>query len=488
MRNWWLRHLLGAADPSAEPSQGLFTSTNLNGGYWPFRGLFVSLVSHSSVLIGMTLVAILTTEPPPVLTTRLVMIDVREMRDETFLPQLEAEYPSMTSPAQPVERPREEPKEPTVSRHPSPKGRSYPGPQLIRSDVQEPTNPIQTILQPALKNPPRLELLPALPNIVLMAPPKPILPVDSLGPVLTPPGPLTAAPPPLIPQPLEAPKIAAPSVVPKLTAVQDLQDLLALTPLPPPPQPSVAIPAGEARARFVISPEPNPTPTGAEPGSKNGTASAAAGTESRTPTEPAPAPAAAASAGARSGSARNPFAGITIIGGLDTPKTDASATDTAAPAPFQAAWGATIVSTEDSGGGLPRFGVFSGEVHTAYLDMRRTVADAPHQWIFEFGAPTESNSTTNTSKTWHSFVLPFPVIREQPVLPPELTHKYSQRMIIVYAVINVEGKMEEMAVKQTPDPLLNQPALSALSKWIFKPALSDGKAVAAKMLVGIPLR
>ena len=134
------------------------------------------------------------------------------------------------------------------------------------------------------------------------------------------------------------------------------------------------------------------------------------------------------------------------------------------------------------------FGVFSGEVHTAYLDMRRTIADESHDWIFEFGAPTEADTTANAARPWRKFVLPLPIIREQPVLPSELVRKYSRRMIIVYAVISVEGKMEEMSVKDSPDPLLNPPALSALNKWIFKPAQSDRKTVAAKMLVGIPLR
>jgi hypothetical protein len=120
--------------------------------------------------------------------------------------------------------------------------------------------------------------------------------------------------------------------------------------------------------------------------------------------------------------------------------------------------------------------------------MRRTVAEEPHDWIFEFGAAPEPDATASAARPWRKFVLPFPIIREQPVLPPELVRKYSRRMIIVYAVINVDGKMEEMSVKDSPDPLLNPPALSALSKWIFKPAQSDGKTVASKMLVGIPLR
>src|SRR6266487_2635546 len=100
----------------------MFGSTDLNGGYWPFRGLFVSVLSHSSILFGITLFATLNTPPPPRLTTRAVMIDLRETGDVTVLPTLDGEYPNVNSPAQ------------------SPNALSYPGPQRIRSDVQEPTN------------------------------------------------------------------------------------------------------------------------------------------------------------------------------------------------------------------------------------------------------------------------------------------------------------------------------------------------------------
>src|SRR5689334_19445498 len=127
----------------------LFASTNLNGGYWPFKGLLVSLLSHSSILLGTTLLAIMSTPLPPRLTTRPVMIDLRETGDVTLLPILADS---------------EEPDELPVDKPPSPKGFSFPGRQQIRSDVQEPTNRVQTLLQPAIVNPPILEAPLVLPN------------------------------------------------------------------------------------------------------------------------------------------------------------------------------------------------------------------------------------------------------------------------------------------------------------------------------------
>jgi len=60
-------------------------------------------------------------------------------------------------------------------------------------------------------------------------------------------------------------------------------------------------------------------------------------------------------------------------------------------------------------------------------------------------------------------------------------------MVIVYAIINIEGKMEQMVVKDSPDARLNEPVLNALGKWVFRPAQRDGETVPAKVLLGIPV-
>jgi hypothetical protein len=83
------------------------------------------------------------------------------------------------------------------------------------------------------------------------------------------------------------------------------------------------------------------------------------------------------------------------------------------PKPLQTAYGYTVISTENSGGGLPVFGVFG--------------------------------------------------------------------------IVNLEGELEQLAVKESPDPAFNAPVLEALSKWVFKPAKQNGEPARAKVLIGIPL-
>ena len=84
-------------------------------------------------------------------------------------------------------------------------------------------------------------------------------------------------------------------------------------------------------------------------------------------------------------------------------------------------------------------------------------------------------------------VPPFPSTKERPEFPIELVRKYLRRLVVVYAVINTDGKLQDIAVKQTPDPLLNPAALAALEKWQFRPAEVNGEAVAVKALLGVPL-
>lgn len=316
-----------------------------------------------------------------------------------------------------------------------------------------------------------------------------------------------------------------------------------MTPMPAPIQQPLKIPPGEARGRFAISPEPNLAASGTEPGWKietipaavgignrggaaaeNGTSldatatavvtvgagstktkskeTAGGGAGSETASKPkagsapvAGAAVAGAGSGTGSGPAKKPFSGITIAGGSYDPGIAAANPVTvvqAPPRPLQTAYGLTVISTENSGGGLPFFGVFSHEqIYTVYLDMRRTQFDPAPSWTLEFAvlpdAANPAGASRNPGKSQEGLVLPFPIAKEPPALPAELVRKYVGRMIIVYAVINIEGKIEQTSVKDSPDALLNERVLSALSKWLFRPARLNGEPVAVKALLGIPL-
>lgn len=306
----------------------------------------------------------------------------------------------------------------------------------------------------------------------------------------------------------------------------DQEDLLALTPIPAPIELPIQVPSGEARGSFAVSPEPNldtseTTPGAllnvsiAEPGQGNQTAglggnsasesavmnidwgggggSAESGNSTTINIASGSGGNGSSGTGGGSGSRKNPFSGVTIVGGSYDSGAAANPDPVVqAPRPLQTAYGVTAISTENSGGGLPFVGVFSNEqIYTVYLDMRKTESDPAPSWTLEFSLFPDSSDTAGVSNSpdggQEGLILPFPITKNSPVLPVDLVRQYLNELVIVYAVINVEGKVEQMSVKQSPNAGLNAPLLKALSEWVFRPAQLYGEPVAIKALLGIPL-
>jgi TonB-like protein len=444
----------------------------MDSRYFPGRGIMYSLLVHELVLFGVFAVSALSTPKAKPQPPELVgMIDVRKHRDVIY-------FPAISPNSRPVANST---------------GFSYPGPQTIVSDVPEPTNRILTVLQPTIPNPPILKPPMLLPNIVQLSPASALPRLENpLMIVKAPPAPAlpaavikTSPSPPVEEQQLVVPEVRVP-VAPLKTA--DVP-LLALSPIPATRVQPVEVPTGEARGRFAISPEPNLAANDPEPGIAS------------LPTVP--------STSARAENKSEPFSGITILGGpasnasvardnssiITIPSGDSRTANSGSgivslgqsPPPVTGSYGLTIVSTESSGGGLPNFGVFSEETkYTVYLDMKTAANDAAQSWTLEFGVPREGNSNRSNGDQ-QGFVLPFPVVKQRPVLPTELVQRYLRRLVIVYGIISADGKIQQMAVKDSPDVGLNEPVLNALNKWIFRPAQLDGQAVPVKVLIGIPL-
>ncbi|HWY53518.1 MAG TPA: energy transducer TonB [Terriglobales bacterium] len=88
---------------------------------------------------------------------------------------------------------------------------------------------------------------------------------------------------------------------------------------------------------------------------------------------------------------------------------------------------------------------------------------------------------------------------EKPLLPPDvdLTQRFdfkrlplpvdnSHRTIILRGVIAIDGTIQHLVVHQGVFAEMDEAARIAFSRWIFKPALRDGKPVEVEILVGIP--
>jgi hypothetical protein len=150
----------------------------------------------------------------------------------------------------------------------------------------------------------------------------------------------------------------------------------------------------------------------------------------------------------------------------------------------QTTYGMTVVSTASSGGGLEDFGVFDNErVFTVYIAMKRTPEDADPTWTLQFALLQAAARAGGDPQ----IAAPSAVMREWPEIPADLEKKYAQRQVVIYAVVDKEGKVSRVSVKQTPDVRVSDPIVVAVNKWVFRPAQLNGHPVAVKILLGIPL-
>jgi len=453
------------------------------------------------------------------------------------------------------------------------RGFAYPGPQPVVSSPPRATLGIQTILQPALENPPLLKREIPLPNIVKpsapsvtaatqnaivvkngrlalprtldtqVAAPKITLPVAKSSGI-----PDLTTVKPALPERPAPPSAPRPSEVSEMPAARRHQEgLLVLNAIPPLPDLHPNLPRAEARGLFAVA--PSEVTVIAEPaaGAKGGEASApAAGTGTRadiahgdalaeaatggnesgrvaggsgsgsggrygsghgaglnpagtgtstgrgTGSEPGVGEGSGASRGSGAGAGSAPgtggFPGIAISGGRYG-NDSASGLHASVGPRQQTSYNMTIVSTASSGGGLPDLGIFHNEkVYTVYLDMKADDEDPAPSWILQYAVqqPTSSPGGIST-RIQGTPTPPYAMLKQIPEFAPEVLRKYAHKLIIACAVMNAEGKLEQIILQQNPDTELASPLVEALGHWMFRPAQIDGEPVPLKIVLGIRL-
>jgi len=425
---------------------------------------------------------------------------------------------------------------------PPPLKEFVPLPNMMTLAQPPPAPPLPKPAEPPSATPkaPPLPRAPVIPKVTLDGP----QPVEA--PKLT----LPATPPPAAsadllqaqvpappPPPQEAPKAQPPPPAPQTPPAPEptgVHNLLVLSATPAPPNPAAKVPEGEARGQFAISPQANPqqwvtgiangpgseaaaTPgTGASPGpaegSKvtgagslgnsvyaNGKAGAGEGKEGaggglggRGGLGDGVGPGAGSGSGAGHGPGKGagagpgpgPFAGMTIqgaespAGAIAIPSPSNSSPSNQAPN----AYGMTIISTGNSGGGVGDFGIFHDEaVFTVYLNPAEGKDDPSPPWPLQYAALDPAGGGLR------DLLPPFASKKQTPVWPADLLTRYKGQQIVVFGIINTEGKMEHLIVLQSPDARLSDVLLAALRQWLFRPANLNGEPVPLKAVLGVPI-
>jgi hypothetical protein len=188
--------------------------------------------------------------------------------------------------------------------------------------------------------------------------------------------------------------------------------------------------------------------------------------------------------GAGSGSGTGAFPGITIQGGEDS-AANAKNDGPGFTIEPESAYGMTVVSTASSGGGLEDFGVFADQrVFTVYIPMKSSPEEADPIWTLQYGLMNDDSMSASNDQ---QVLAPSPVMREWPQVPADLLKRYAERQVVIYAIVDKDGKVSQVAVKKTPDRRVSDPIAQALGKWVFRPAQLNGQPTAVKILIGIPL-
>ncbi len=192
--------------------------------------------------------------------------------------------------------------------------------------------------------------------------------------------------------------------------------------------------------------------------------------------------------GAGSGPGKGPFTEITIQGGGARTGTQHGAAGSRSGGTSRSySYGMTIVASASSGGGLKDFGVFHNEpVYTVYIGM--SDSDAPaRDWTLQYAVVKSHMPVDPPGDPAPLVVPPFAIKKKTPQFPAEAVAKNVGRMMVVSAIINAEGKLENIHTIQSPNPLLTAALTEVLGKWEFRPAEVNGAHVAVKVVLGIPI-
>jgi TonB family protein len=192
--------------------------------------------------------------------------------------------------------------------------------------------------------------------------------------------------------------------------------------------------------------------------------------------------------GQGAGSGSSPFPSIMIQGGSGASSRSIARAPVAAPSKPQTNYGISILAG-GGGGGFKDFGVFRNEAsYTVFIDMTDTGASGS-SWTLQYALDSRRspNSLDSAPRPHGLLVPPYATLKSLPHFSPEAARRGRGGTMVVFGVINPQGKLEDLHVMQSPEAGLNRLLLDSLRKWSFQPAEIDGAHVPVKVLLGVPV-
>jgi protein TonB len=104
-------------------------------------------------------------------------------------------------------------------------------------------------------------------------------------------------------------------------------------------------------------------------------------------------------------------------------------------------------------------------------------------WVLDFADPMPV-----ALREQNSLIVPIPERAAEPQYPAALRQKGVRGKVVLLAVIGSDGRVSQIRVTQSLNPVLDQEAKAAFSHWKFEPALLNDKPIAMSVIVTVPFR
>ncbi|MBZ5549103.1 MAG: energy transducer TonB, partial [Acidobacteriia bacterium] len=75
-----------------------------------------------------------------------------------------------------------------------------------------------------------------------------------------------------------------------------------------------------------------------------------------------------------------------------------------------------------------------------------------------------------------------------PEYPREASQRFKDEKVVLFIVVGSDGVPRDIKVARPLAPNVDQAAIEAVKKWKFRPATLDGKAVAVRINIELPVK
>ncbi len=122
----------------------------------------------------------------------------------------------------------------------------------------------------------------------------------------------------------------------------------------------------------------------------------------------------------------------------------------------------------------------SKKFYSMVLNMPN-LTSAVGRWVVRYAELTPTKGATGLSA-------PVALNKVDPAYPPELIRDHVEGTVVLYAVIRANGTVDSVRVLDSVDRRLDESAISAFSRWRFRPGTKQGVPVDIEAVVQVPFR